>query len=98
MKKYVVAIVGFAEKEKAVAAIEEFMKEQRLWLFTVAGSGDGISKEVADYFGAPFQWCKSLKELEYTSNYLVADVSGGQEVKNFVLKWKASGKHGKVVK
>lgn len=98
MTKYIVAIVGFNNVNKAISAIDDMMKEQGIWLFTIVGGNDGIGKEVAARIGAPYQYVKSLKELMYYSNYIIADVSAGQEVKNFIMQAKSAGKHGKVIK
>lgn len=97
MNKYIVAVVGFKDTEKTVSALNKMIEKEGIWLFTIVGSGEGVAKDAADKMGCPFQYCKSLKELEWQSNYIVADISAGQEVKNFVLKMKAAGKHGIVM-
>lgn len=98
MNKYIVAVVGFNSIDKVLPVINQMMEKEGIWLFTIAGSGTGIAKDVANKLGCPFQYCQNLKELEYQCNYLIADISAGQNVKNFVLKMKAAGKHGIVVR
>lgn len=97
--KYIVAIVGFTDADKALSAVDEMMKDEGIWLFTVIGTEkNSVAKEVAEKLGCSYQYCKSLKELEYQCNYIIADVSAGQEIKNFVMHMKAAGKHGRVTK
>lgn len=98
MTKHIVAIVGFQSIDKAISAINDMMNDEGIWLFTIVGSGDGVAKEAAEKLGCPFQYCKSLKELEYQCNYIIADVSAGQDIKNFVMRMKANGKHGRVIR
>lgn len=96
MNKYVIAVVGFTSVAEGIAALEEMMEKERIWLFTIAGSGSGISKEIAEKIGSPYIYCKSLKEVEYKCNYIVADIRAGQEIKNWVMQMKARDKHGMV--
>lgn len=97
--KYIITIIGFNNVKEAITATEAFMKEEGIWLFTIVGSSDGIAKEVAASIGAPFQYVQELWQLERECNYIIADVrNNNQNVKNFVMKMKAAGKHGRVVR
>ena len=97
--KYVVAVIGFSRVEDALAAIRTFMEEEKVWLFTIAGTSGGMGKEIAETLGAPYLYVNELWQLERECNYLIADIrSDNQAIKNWVMKMKAAGKHGRVIR
>lgn len=101
-----VIILGFVNTDEVSTAMEKLIKESQCYLFTVVGvrlseKDEPIGYQWAKKNGAPYQYLKvgNEKEMLKEGDYLVVDLREApgkdvQRLKNFVMQWKAAGKHG----
>lgn len=102
-----ILILGFTDLEELSATMEEAMQELGTYLLTVVGpmtAAKTTAKRWAEMNGAPYEGFKCgdassmAASMLASADYLVAKIGGNQNVKNFIMKWKSAGKHGKVVR
>lgn len=99
-----VLILGFDDYAELDATMQKLIEESQCYLFYVLTSGgDGVSSQWAEKNGAPLYFLKQDATLDYiawATDYIVLKLGPQtpQWHKNLMMKLKAAGKHGTVIR
>lgn len=99
----VVGIIGNGnvDLDEIDVTMDDIIAESGRYLFTVAtGDINSLGVQYAKKRGVPFNMVRNLNEFLKVSDYILAIVGPGGDIhgiKNFMMRAKMEGKHGKMV-
>lgn len=105
-----IVILGFSDYDKLNNTMMKLINENQYFLFTVVcggqfPAGPSLAEQWAKNNGAPVEYCynENIEQLiniiATTADYIVADLENGPpHLKRIVMKMKALGKHGMVIR
>lgn len=102
-----VVIIGGNEKDygKLDAEFNRIMEEKGIFLFNIiaAAGKRSLGRIWAERNGAPLKFVnekdpkKIIKILFREANYIIFMYDGSQQMKNLIMQYKMTGKHGSVI-
>ena len=99
-----IVIAGFNNIQDAVAAVNEWVEREQIYLFSIVCAPDSMAAAIAESLGAPAYFLNGLsgeelvQKLPKIADYGIIKYDGNNMVRRLIMGLRAEGKNGWVIR